>query len=225
MYGKAKDKGAVDKEKVMSFIMHKLKHLRERWHRDLYSRMDHYQRSIVGQVQALRGEVSSLKNHSFSITSSEPYSHKDEEKKARNLQQYSELRLESYCNKDLLDTAVQVNRSHYIENDRYLKYLTILNSSEGLSEYWDAMPAGTFEWWLKIKRERCLNGDNGIYHLFPSNVIDHAIGYALFMAILKRLPESITVINMPPKLLCNTLLNSSEYELSNRKTIEAWLKS
>ncbi|CRY53284.1 Probable S-adenosylmethionine-dependent methyltransferase MSMEG_2350 [Yersinia intermedia] len=118
------------------------------------------------------------------------------------------------------DLVTEVNHINMMSTDSYINYLQDVIKSDGFQHLNSSLPAGTDTWILKIKEAFYLN--KPLEDLFPTNIENIAAATALYIVLLKRLPENDMVRSKPIRHLCMVIQQSEEYKKASGNNLKNW---
>ena len=113
-----------------------------------------------------------------------------------------------------------INHLNMLSTDYYLNYSKNILKTDGFQHLSDNLPIGTSAWILKIK-ETLYSGEP-LESIFPENIENKAAATALYIVLLKRLPENDIVTSKPIKHLCMVITQSEEYKKSSGDNLKNW---
>lgn len=117
-----------------------------------------------------------------------------------------------------------INKFNSIDNDLYICYLDSMVNSEALNTLFMNFKPEIRYWILAINKIKKID-INLIESILPENDIDIDIGYALYMVLLGRLPNSVEEVKYPVRHLARVIINSREYSNFCGAKLNAWFNS
>ncbi|WP_408068572.1 hypothetical protein [Yersinia artesiana] len=129
-------------------------------------------------------------------------------------------KLRDYTHFELVSS---INHLNMMSTDHYLNYSKNIIKTSGFKHLSDSLPIGTNTWMLKIK-ETLYRGEP-LENIFPENIENKAAATALYMVLLKRLPENDMVTSKPVKCLCLVTMQSEEYKKLSENNLNNWCES
>lgn len=118
------------------------------------------------------------------------------------------------------ELVARINHLNMISTDHYITYIQDVIKTDGFQHLNNRLPVGTDTWILKIKA--ALYRNESLENIFPENVENKAAATALYITLLKRMPENDIVMSKPIKYLCMVILQSEEYKRASGYNLKDW---
>ncbi|MBX9476067.1 class I SAM-dependent methyltransferase [Yersinia enterocolitica] len=118
------------------------------------------------------------------------------------------------------EVVARINHLNMISTDHYITYIKDIIKTDGFQHLNNCLPVGTDIWILKI--EEALYRNEPLENIFPENVENKAAATALYITLLKRMPENDIVMSKPIKHLCMVILQSEEYKRASGYNLKDW---
>lgn len=118
------------------------------------------------------------------------------------------------------ELVAAANHQNMISTDHYLNYIKDVINSDGFQHLELSLPLGTDAWILKI--QEALYRKISLNDIFPENIEDEAAATALYMVLLKRIPENKIITSKPVKHLCMLIQQSEEYRKVSGDNLKKW---
>lgn len=117
-----------------------------------------------------------------------------------------------------------INKFNSINNELYICYLESMINSDKLDSLFMNFKPEIKYWFLTLNKMKEIDV-NLIESILPENVTDIDIGYALYMVLLGRLPNSVEEVKYPVRHLARVIINSREYSNFCGAKLNAWFNS